>query len=358
MKMKESFQEMVDNFFRRLYILLAAIPENFAKSRVKNDYLIDKWQDLILANLISVNYFNSLLVLSSANDFSFTTPAGYLRQHVENENSFHNTITKLSAQMRAALIGARQDLNRVHIGMKSVPDHLKNMALLVKEAPFDLLVTLFPDSFDNIEKLVNESLIVLRKPEKDFEKLLNFLTEIDYLLKVGSVDQRISLQVSDVKAQWAFLSELISELAKQAERTRENFLLQFSWVLQEFLRAGPSFPDDLRDFIISLLLPKMVEIDQTCDVLGMVTKTYYEISSRFTDEQIGGNAHLLLLSQEQKRREYINQFRHDLTPQAVQMARFALKEQEEFLQRDQKRQTDYETFLINTSNTTLTKLIR
>lgn len=337
---------------------LAAIPENFAQSRIKNDYLIDRWQDLILANLVSVNYFNSLLVLSSTNDFAFTTPAGYLLRHVEDVSSFRNTITQLSTEMRIALTGARHDLNRVHTGMKSVPDYLKNMALLVKEAPFDLLVTLFPDSFDNIEKLVNNSLSVLRKPEKDFEKVLIFLTEIDYLLKSGSVDQRISLQVSDVKAQWVFLTELISELAKQAERTRENFLLQFSWVLQEFVRSGPSFPDALRDFIISLLLPKMVEIDQACDLLGTVTRTYYEISSRFTDEQIGGNAHLLLLDQEQYRQQYINQFRHDLPPQAVQIARVALKEQKEFLQRDQKRRIDYETFLANTSNATSTKPIR
>ena len=110
--------------------------------------------------------------------------------------------------------------------------------------------------------------------------------------------------------------------------------------------------------MISLLLPKMVQIDQTCDLLGMVTRTYYEISSRFTDEQIGGNAHLPLINQEQYRRQYLNQFRHDLPPQAVQIARLALKEQKEFLQRDQKRQTGYETFLANISNATLPKLIR
>ena len=174
-------------------------------------------------------------MLSSSNDFAFTTPAGYLLQHVGDVSSFRNTITQLSAEMRTALIGARQDLNRVHIGMKSVPDYLKNMVLLVKEAPFDLLVTLFPDSFDNIEKLVNDSLIVLRKPEKDFEKLVTFLTEIDYLLKNGSVDQRISLQVSDVKAQWAFLTELI----RVSQTSREDSRKLSASIQLGFTRISP-----------------------------------------------------------------------------------------------------------------------
>ena len=95
----------------------------------------------------------------------------------------------------------------------------------------------------------------------------------------------------------------MTELSNQAERTRESLILQFTWVLEEFIRSGPSFPDNLRDFIISLLLPKIIDIDQSSDLLGMITKTYSDISFQFTDEQLGSNGHLQLLSNEAIRKK-------------------------------------------------------
>jgi hypothetical protein len=333
----------------------AVTSQNLTKNPIENDYLVENWQDWILANLISVNYLNSLLVLTSRNDFAFTVPTNYRIKYVEDTSSFYQTIAQLATQMRSALSGAREDLNRVHTGMERVPDLLRDMAVYLKEAQFELLKTLFADSFNNIERLVNDSLIVLRKPEKNFTQVLNLLTEIDELLTIGSNDQIISLQVSDIKIQWSLLTELIVELAKRAETTRVHLLLQFNWVLQEFMRTGSSFPDSLRSFIISLLSPKIIEIERTSDLLSVITKTYTDISSQYTDDQIGDYAHLPRLPDEQKRQQYLNQFRHDLPPQVVQIARLALKQHKDFLRRDQNREANYEGFLANAD---ITKRIR
>ncbi|CAF3639815.1 unnamed protein product [Rotaria sordida] len=297
------------------------------------------------------------MVLASRQDFNFSIPTGYSVKYVQNIGSFRQTTAQLATDMRSSLSSAREDLNRVHTGMERVPDHLKNMVLLIKHAPFDLLLMLFPDSFNNIEKLVNDSLIVLRKPEKNFEKVLNLLTEIDYLLNNTSNDIMIYLQVFDVKTQWTHLTELVTELAKQAERTRESFLLQFNWILKEFIRPDLTFAETHRDFIILLLLPKIVEIDQTSDILGIITKTYTDISFQFTDEQIGGYTHLLLLSKEEDRQRYLKQFQYDLVPQVVQSARLALNRHNEFLQRDRNRREIYEKFLTETSYNDLISLI-
>ncbi|CAF3584860.1 unnamed protein product [Rotaria sordida] len=297
------------------------------------------------------------MVLASRQDFNFSIPTGYSVKYVQNIGSFRQTTAQLATDMRSSLSSAREDLNRVHTGMERVPDHLKNMVLLIKHAPFDLLLMLFPDSFNNIEKLVNDSLIVLRKPEKNFEKVLNLLTEIDYLLNNTSNDIMIYLQVFDVKTQWTHLTELVTELAKQAERTRESFLLQFNWILREFIRPDLTFAETHRDFIILLLLPKIVEIDQTSDILGIITKTYTDISFQFTDEQIGGYTHLLLLSKEEDRQRYLKQFQYDLVPQVVQSARLALNRHNEFLQRDRNRREIYEKFLTETSYNDLISLI-
>ncbi|CAF4622736.1 unnamed protein product, partial [Rotaria sp. Silwood1] len=333
------------------------VSTNTSKPKVDNEHLIDEWQDWILANIIVVNYLNSLMVLASRQDFSFSIPTGYSIKYVQNPGSFRQTGSQLATQMRSALTSAREDLNRVHIGMERVPDHLKTMVLLMKQAPFDLLLMLFPDSFNAIEKLVNDSLVVLRKPEKNFGQVLNLLTEIDYLLTNKSTDEMISLQVYDVKTQWIHLTELVIELAKQAERTRESFLLQFNWILQEFIRPDLTFAETNRDFIILLLLPKIVEIDQTTDLLGVITKTYSDISFKYTDEQIGGYAHLLTLTKEEDRKRYLKQFQYDLVPQVVQSTRLALERHTEFLERDRNRRGNYEKFLNQTSYDDLISLI-
>jgi hypothetical protein len=337
--------------------LIAIVPRNFPENKVDNERLIKEWQDWILSNVITVNYLNSLTVLASRQDFAFTIPNGYSVKYVQNRSSFRQAISHLATQMRIALSGAREDLNRVHTGMERVPNHLRTIILLMKQAPNELLVTLLPDSFNDIEQLVNDSLIVLRKPTKNFEQVLNLLTEIDYLLNVTSTDVTISLNVYDVKIQWTYLTELVTELAERAERTRENFLLQFNWILKEFIRPGLTFNDTHRDFIILLLLPKIVEIDRTSDLLGMVTKTYTDISFQFTDEQIGSYGHLLLLPNEEDRKRYLKQFRYDLPPQAVQIARLALTRHDEFLRRDQNREAIYEKFSNETSYTDLLNML-
>ncbi len=321
---------------------LANIPELPRKVKVHNENLIEKWQDWVLANSIVANYLNTLLVLTSRQDFPFTIPADYSPKYVQDLGSFLQAISQLSTEIRVALTGAREDLNRVHTGMKEVPGELVTMAQMMKQADYDLLSILFPDSFKKIENLVNNSLIVLRKPKQNFEQVLNLLTEIDFLLTVTPTDQMIALQVSDVKTQWTFLTELINELAEQAEIARISFLYQFNWVLQGMLLPGMPFDESIRNWIILFLMPKIIELDQTSDLLGIVTGTYTDISVQYTDEQISGYGNLLLLTDENIRKQYLKEFRYELPPVTVQFARLALKRHDEFLQRDQNRQEKYE----------------
>ena len=113
-----------------LYLLLTALPE----TQLVNEYLSKNWQDWVLTNIISVNYFNRLLVLTSIQDFSFTVPTNYSIQYIQNSGSFYQTISQLATDIRQALTNARQDLNRVHTGMERVPEKLKIMAYISKRS--------------------------------------------------------------------------------------------------------------------------------------------------------------------------------------------------------------------------------
>jgi hypothetical protein len=313
-----------------------------SETKLDDNDLVREWQDLVLANAFTANYLNNLLVRTSRQDFPFIIPNGYLPKYIQDPASFRQTISKLSAEILVALTDAREDLNRVHTGMDVVPNELRTVVEFLKQAPYDLFVLFFPDSFNKIESLVNNSLIVLRKPKENFEKVLNILTEIDFLLTTTPVDDMLAFQVSDVKTEWAFLTKLVNELAKQAESVRETFLLQYNWILKELLQPGMPFDESIRSFILRLLIPRIVELDQTSDLLGMVTKLYTDISFEYTDEEIGGNAYLILLTDETIRLEHLRKNLRQLPPIAVRFARLALKRHGEFLQRDQNRKTKYD----------------
>src|SRR2546430_368551 len=154
--------EVISNFIvskLKMNIFLANLPRNLAEYKIGHEHLMKEWQDWMLSNVICVNYLNSLMVLTSRPDFAFKIPVGYSIKYVKDSSSFNRTISQLYTQMRSALSGAREGLNRVHIGMEGVPDHLKTMIILMKQASFDLLQSLFPDSFNEIERLVNNSLV-------------------------------------------------------------------------------------------------------------------------------------------------------------------------------------------------------
>ncbi|CAF1133330.1 unnamed protein product [Adineta steineri] len=337
--------------------ITAIAPRDLAEHKIENERLIQEWQDWILGNVMGINYLNSLMVHASKQDFAFTIPSGYSVGYVQNKTSFRQTVSQLATETRNALSGAREDLNRVHTGLERVPEKLKTMVLLMKQAPLELLLMLFPDSFNDIEKLTNDSLVVLRKPEKSFEQVLNLLTEINHLLTTTQTDQMISLQVSDIKIQWTYLTQMIKELSERAEVTRNKFLLQFNYILERIL--DPKFPltDDNRNFIIFLLLPALIEIDQTSDILGTITKVYTDMSFLYTDEELGSYGHLILLTKEEDRKRYLKQFQYGLLKQVIQIARLASERHSGFIRRDKNRKENYEKFLAETSPDDLMSLL-
>ncbi|CAF1009886.1 unnamed protein product [Adineta steineri] len=103
----------------------AIATRDLAEQKIENEHLIEEWQDWILGNVMSINYLNSLMVYASKQDFAFTIPDGYLIRYVQNKTSFHATVSQLATEIHHALSGAREDLNRVHTGLKWVPTQLK-----------------------------------------------------------------------------------------------------------------------------------------------------------------------------------------------------------------------------------------
>jgi hypothetical protein len=285
------------------------------------------------------------MVLASKADFSLVNSSNQCTAHIESPNSFRRAVSQLSDDIRRAHIDAYNDLYRAQIGLKRIPMHLKTILLLIKIGDEDSINTSLPNLLKKSENIVNESLTILKNPKKSIEQANDLINELDSLIPIISSDTQVILQIHDLKTQWILLTHLITQLSNQAEKTSNHFLLQFNWILQEFLRSDIPFIDSYRNLLIHLLQPKVIEIDQTIDLLQIISETYVDISKEYTNEKMTDNSHIIPLSNENDRKELIKQYRYELPIQAVKFARLALRRHDEFIKRNDIRQADYDKFL-------------
>ena len=323
-------------------------------TKTDDDILIKKWQDYVLANAILANYLNILKIHASRSDFTLGNVSKSCITYVTTLHSFRQSVSVVSGSIQYTLLTIYQDLNRIEINLKRIPNHLKIILLLIKKGTKDSIEKNLLNLLRKGENLVTESLVSLRNPKLKIEQIKNHLIELQTLVSTGNVDPVLIFQIEDVLTQCTHLTDLFTQLAIQAEKSTHHMLLQFNWILEEFSHLDI---DTHRELIINLLKRKAIEIDDTIDLLTIITQTYIDISSDYTNDKLANNIHLIFLTNEQEQKESLKQFRHELQPQVVKIARLALKRHDEFLQRNQTRQTVYEKFLNEMSTSHLNLLL-
>jgi len=294
------------------------------------------------------------MVLASRSDFSLMNTSNHCTTYINDPNSFRQTISQLADNIRRVLISIYEDLNRVHLGLERTSLHLKTTLLLIKKGSNNTININLPKLLKKSENIVNESLILLKNPPTKIQPVKDLLIELDSLITMATSDNTITLQVEDVKTQWILLTDLFIQLAIQAEKTINSFLLQFNWIIEQFNQLDI---ENYRDLIIDLLKLKVIEIDRLTDLFLIISKTYVDISYEYSNIKLNTNTNLLLISTEQERKEIIKQHRYELQPEAVKIARIALQRHDEFLQRNSNRQIIYEKFLNEMSENDLDILL-
>lgn len=346
---------MIKNLYLILILWLLGTVENLSsqnslEEKTDDHLLVDQWQDYVLANVIVANHLNILMVLASKPDFALTNASNHCTSYITNSNSFRQTISQLADNIRRALIDIYQDLNRIQLSLERIPIHLKTILLLIKKGSKDSINTNLPNLLKKGENIINESLIVLKNPPSKIQQIKDLINELDSLIS----DDILSFQIKDTQIQWLLLTDLFTQLSIQGDKTANNFLLQFNWIFEQFIRLGI---DNYRELIINLLQSKVIEIDRTIDLLTIICQTYISISLEYTNEKLIGNTHLIFISNEQERKEIIRQYQYELKSQAIKIARIALNRHDEFLQRSQNREFIYQTFLNETSQEDLNILL-
>lgn len=255
--------------------------------------------------------------------------------------------------MRRVLRSISEDLSRIRLVLERIPLHLKTILLLIKKGSKDLVERKLPYLLEESASMARGSLTILQTPQSKFGEVKDLLVELDSLIAPSAGADVILLQVRDIQTQWTFLMNLFTELAMQADRASQQFLLQFNWILEDSLPSIETY----RDLILQLLKSKLIEIDRTIDLLAIISETYLHISTEYTNDKLAGNFNLILLSNEEERKRVIQQHRHELPAQAVHVARLALQRHDAFLQRNQQRSRSLERFLNETTNADLNFLL-
>ncbi|CAF0929889.1 unnamed protein product [Rotaria sordida] len=327
---------------------------NSVEKKPDDHILVEQWQDYVLANAILANYLNILMVHASKSDFSLLKESNDCTTYIKNPNSFRQTISQLSDNIRHILLDLYKDLNHIQIGLERFPIHLKTILLLIKKGNNDSISIYLPKLLKKGENIVNESLFILKNPKIKIEQVKDLLIELNSLISNVTPDISFTLQIEDVKTQWTLFHDLFTQLSIQAENAINDFLLQFNWILEQFIQLNIN---NYRDLIINLLKLKVIEIERTIDLLTIISQTYVDISLEYANEKIISNTHLISISDEQERKEIIKQYRYELQPIAVKFARLALTRHNEFLQRIQNRERIYEDFLNEMSENDLNLLL-
>ncbi|UJR36839.1 hypothetical protein I4U23_029552 [Adineta vaga] len=324
------------------------------EKKLNDQILIDQWQDYVLTNAILTNYLNILLIHTSRTDFSLLNNSNQCTIYIKPPHSFRQTISQLTDKIRYILIEIYKDFNRIQIHLQNIPTHLKLILLLIKKGNKTTINTKLPDLLRKSEILVHESLTKFQNSQTKMNDITNLLHELNSLLSSITADTTMTLQVEDIQDQWILLSQLFNQLAYQAEKNTDFFLLQFNWILEEFLLLDIN---SNRDLIINLLKSKVLDIDRITDLLTIISQTFGDISSEYLNEKLIDNAHLSYVSNEQERKHLLKQYRYELQPQIVKFTRLALKRHDDFLQRNQNRQRIHDEFLIQMSENDLNILL-
>ncbi|CAF0809543.1 unnamed protein product [Adineta ricciae] len=336
-------------------IAISIFAEDISQNKTTTEEkFIDQWQDNVLSHVFLTNYLNHLLVHTSRTDFLLRNNSAQCTLHIPTTHSFRQTVSQLNNNIRSVLLGIHADFDRTQIHLKNIPTHLKLILLLIKKGNQTLIQSKLPHLLKQMENVARESLVKFQNPTDKITSIKNYLLELNSLISTIAVDTTIALQVEDVKDQWISLSHLLNQLANQAETNSNSIILQFKWILEQFIQLDI---DLHRDFVINLLKTKVIDIDRMTDLLTIICETFQDISSEYSNEKLINNGHLISLPTEQERKQFIRQYHYELQPELVKFTRLALKRHEEYLRRERDRQITYEDFLIQASQSDLDLLL-
>lgn len=311
-----------------------------------------EWEDLVLAGPTVVNYLGLFMVLASRNDSRLTKPAEYNFEYINNFTSLHAVLSQISSAMQGAFQVARDDLIRIRTSMEQIPEHINAGLILIKDAPNVLLANLLPYTLRNINRAASEASTVAKPTFERFDSVGLLLEELVILLNsttpiAQNEDYFIEAKAyaNDMKTQWDLLAKLFKKFSSRADITQQSITDRFSDPINEAKKSDGYNFEKTRSAFLGKLIPATIAIDQSSNLLDMMSRTYTDVSTDHMINQIFSNKGYLDLKTPSERAIKQRELWQNTVSQSVNVARLAQERHNEFAATSPKREKDYSSYL-------------
>ena len=311
-----------------------------------------EWEDLMLAGPLVVNYFNLLMVLVSRGSENLVIPENYTVQHVQNTGYLREVLYQLSSSMQSAFQMAYDDLFRTQNAMEQIPDHITATLFLIKSAQNNVLSELFPYPLRNTNRATNEGSTVSNPVVNKFIAVQSIIDELvrilDHTMIVASNKiyfTEANMYAKDIQTQWNVLVKLFRKFSERADLTQTTIHNNFTDPINDAKQANKISSASQRTGQLKNLVPSAVFIDQSAYLLGIMARTYSEISTDHVINQIAESIDIGHLFSESDRILEQRATWQRAVSQSVKVARLAQDRHDGFAATSTNRQAEYNKYL-------------
>ena len=170
------------------------------------------------------------------------------------------------------------------------------------------------------------------------------LSQTDYQ---STIDILISatLELGEIQKQWTNMTSFFTALAIRAEATRETILYEFIETIKNVTLISGVLDDADREFFVWAMQDTADDIDRGAHLLYLMATTYYDISNKYIINQISEMTGLVVTQTDSERQSRLKKLAQDTLDTSGKVSRMALDRKQQYEQRNQARQREYERYL-------------
>jgi tetratricopeptide (TPR) repeat protein len=178
---------------------------------------------------------------------------------------------------------------------------------------------------------------IIQMSQLDMDQI-DYKTTIDILIKATK-------EISEIQQQWSNMTRFFTSLTTRAEVTRETILYEFIDTIKNVTLIDGVLDTADREFFVLQMLDVADDIDRGAHLLYIMAKTYYDVSSQYMINQISGLAGLTVIQTDSERQARMQQLAQDTLSTSAKVSRMALERKQQYEQRNQARQNEYNMFI-------------
>ncbi|CAF4068347.1 unnamed protein product [Adineta steineri] len=316
----------------------------------------ENWEELLVAGPVVVNYISNL-ILANKRDFPLTSfNSNHIYEHIRDPYSFQYTLVQIANQIYTVFSNAHSTMDQTQSSTKQIPQHLKTIRKLLKSASPSIIQVMLPNTLDTIERttknVANSANIMIKK----YESLTALLQEvIEAMTNTHEVNNSVLMnmnilvnatkEVSKIQQQWSQITRNMNILTIRVETIRETVLYELMDTIKNVTSMNSEFGAADRRFFVSKMLDTLIEVEQDAQLLYIMAKTYYDVSSAYIVPQTYNITRLLLLQTDDERHSAMTQLDKTLLFTSAEISQIVFERTQQYQQRKQEIQEEYKQII-------------